>query len=318
MAANSRALLLLAALTFLLSVLATTEEGARRPSIRSALEQEAAAGSLAKRLALVAVRHQRAASQAKWRSSVVVVVTWHSRDIDWLSQYGFERSGITVALYIKGGNHTCNSVPQSLLATVAHCEKGDNAEGREAHTMGLFLAQWYTALPRVTVFVHDNEEPRLAQFRGMKASQLRAWVHNVESQPSPIFRNSSTCMCAHAREINWLSYGHRKQPMVWFMQHVLGFTDADTRWQSLTFPPGAVLAVPSRAVLTRPRLVYELIYALTNGTERGQCGQCPGGFQPDVWAPQLTYHGWQDGIQRKWAPFSWAHNFERLWVRFAS
>ena len=267
---------------------------------------------LAERHALAAARQQRAASRAQWNSSVVIVVTWHNRSIDWLMNYGFERSGVMLALYIKGGNHTCGSVPAALRASVAHCEKGDNAEGREAHTMGLFLAQWFTALPRVTIFVHDNEEPRLAKLRGMDATQLHAWARSVEAQPSPLFRNSSTCLCTHVVETNWRTYGPRKQPMVWFMERVLGFTNATARWGSLAFPPGAVLAVPARAVLTRPKLVYEIIYALTNGSDlTGAAGQ----QRDDVWAPQLTFHGWENGRQRKWAPFSWAHNFERLWVR---
>ena len=157
----------------------------------------------------------------------------------------------------------------------------------------------------------DNEEPRLAKLRGMDGSQLHAWARSVEAQPSPLFRNSSTCLCTHVVETNWRTYGPRKQPMVWFMERVLGFTNATARWGSLAFPPGAVLAVPARAVLTRPKLVYEIIYALTNGSDlTGAAGQ-----RDDVWAPQLTFHGWENGIQRKWAPFSWAHNFERLWVR---
>ena len=278
---------------------------------RTALEEEATASELAKRHASAAVRHQRAASHAQWNSTVVVVVTWHNRSIEWLTKYGFERSGVTLALYIKGGNHTCDSVPAALRASVAHCEKGFNAEGREAHTMGLFLAQWYTKLLRVTIFVHDDEEYQLAKLRGLDSTQLRAWVHNVEAQPSPLFRNSSTCLCASARENHWRTYGPRKAPMVWFMEHVLGFTNATARWGSLLFPPMAVLAVPARAVLTRPKLVYEIIYALTNGSDVAGASSLP-----DKWAPQLTFHGWENGNhQRKWAPLSWAHNFERLWVR---
>ena len=133
---------------------ASSERVVQPRVVRTALEDEAAAAVLTVRHALAAARQQRAASRAQWNSSVVVVVTWHNRSIDWLTNYGFERSGVTLALYIKGGNHTCGSVPAALRASVAHCEKGDNAEGREAHTMGLFLAQWYTALPRVTIFVH--------------------------------------------------------------------------------------------------------------------------------------------------------------------
>ena len=279
----------------------------------AAVGEEAAAAALAKRHGAAAARQQRAASLARWNSSVVIVVTWHNRSIDWLAKYS--PAHVSLALYIKGGPYTCRDVPSALQASVAHCEKGGNADGREAHTMALFLTRWYGVLPRVTMFSHDNDDERLHPLRNLTSLQLHAWARAVEAQSPPLFRSRSTCLCVNVTETHWRRYGPRKPALAWFMQHVLGFANASDRWASLAYPPGATLAVPARAVLSRPKLVYEVIYALTNGTEEVDPAAVARGTA--MGRPQLSFRSWENGNQRQWAPFSWAHNFERLWVRAA-
>jgi hypothetical protein len=282
--------------------------------VDSPLERERAAAALAKKHGAAAARQQRAASAAQWNASVVVVVTWHNRSLDWLAELGSSLDHeVALALYCKGGNTSCSDthIPAALRRAVRYCDAGWNSEGREAHTMALFATQFYHALPRVTVFVHDNEYGGLlTPLRNKSASEVRSWVREVEAQPSPLFRDRRTCLCAEdVREPNWRTYGPRKEAMVWLMERVLGFHNASARWRNVAFPPTACLAVPARAVLSRPKLVFELIYALTNGTS-GAAELGPKGER--LWLPQLTFTGWENGEQRKWQPFS-TSNLERLW-----
>lgn len=305
-----RALLLCALL--LLGVLAAPPDdssSAAAVPADTALVRERAAAALAKKHGAAAARQQRSASLATWKNaSVVILVTWHNRSLDWLAELGtsLEHSEIGLALYCKGGNTSCSEthIPAALRHAVRYCDAGWNAEGREAHTIALFLTEFYHALPRVTVFVHDNEYGGLLHpLRNKSPAEVRSWVREVEAQPTPLFRDRRTCLCVDdVREPNWRTYGPRKEPIVWFMERILGFHNASSRWRHLAYPPTACLAVPARAVLSRPKLVYEVIFALTNGTtgekERGPDGQ-------RLWLPQLVFHGWEGGEQRKWFPFSW-------------
>jgi hypothetical protein len=260
------------------------------------------------RRAGVAARNHAAMlrGRAAWRHDVVIVVTWHNRTIDWLARYSLEH--LSLALFIKGGPFTCDDVPAALAPAVVLCEKGDNADGREAHTMAMFAMRFYDALPRVAMFSHDNEDGRLSVLREQSGAQLAAWARAVVTQAPPLFRNVTTCACSIVREPFWRANNDRSVPALWLLTKVLEFDallNASTRWRSITFPPSATLAVPARAIRGRPKLVYTLLFELLNGTmDAGHPFN----------EPALLYRGKQNPtFQRPWMPFSWAHNLERLW-----
>jgi hypothetical protein len=226
--------------------------------------------------------------------------------IDWLARYSLEH--VSLALFIKGGPFTCADVPAPLAPAVALCEKLENADGREAHTMALFAMRYYDALPRVTVFSHDDEDGRLHVLREQSREQLAAWTRAVSTQSPPLFRNATTCACTIVREPFWTENNHRSVPALWLLTKVLEFDrllNASTRWRSITYPPRATMAVPARAIRARPKLVYTLLFELLDGTMDPARP-----FQEAA----LLYRGRENPtVQRPWTPFSWSHNLERLW-----
>ena len=238
---------------------------------------------------------------AFWGHQVALVVTWHNRSIAWLERYPLDH--LAVALFVKGGNGSCADVPERVQRAVVVCDSGYNADGREAHTMALFITRYYDALPRVSIFVHDQDDARLDPLLGLTREGMSAWVRSVVDQPRPLFQTPRTGLCSISRESFWRDEDPRKVPALWFLEHILGYKNVSTRWHSWTFPPTAQLAVPSRAIHDRPELVYRLILELTNGTTKA--------LETDQ--PRLVYSGPENGHLRPWSAFSWAHTLERLW-----
>lgn len=126
---------------------------------------------------------------------VVVVVTWFRKNLTWLAQVPPARA--RVVIYSKGGgpDYTCASLPPFLTPPLlAFCADSFNADGREAHTMALFVADNLHNLPRLVLFLQDDEPvykpvSRLSQ---LSDDAFAAWMSHVVRARSR--HNGAACL----------------------------------------------------------------------------------------------------------------------------
>jgi len=214
------------------------------------------------------VEHRR--GRAKWNADLVVVLTWHSRSLEWVQPlFAAQLNWTRFAIYSKGGVKTCEAdLPPALRPYVAHCSVESNAMGREAHTMALFLATHYGELPRLVLFLQDDEHEaggRLAPLLNVASEEsFQAWAEAVEAGPvSP-----DTCLCHGQEERFPDGYAAMyRGPMQWLVDTFLGHDTSS--WENIRWPANAELLVSAAAIRRRDATLYRLLLELTEGVEVG-------------------------------------------------
>jgi hypothetical protein len=274
-----------------------------------------------------------ASERGPWRRPIVVVVTWHSAaSIEWLA--ALPASRVQVALYAKGDARSCAAVPTSVRPLLAFCTRVPNAGGREAHTAALFLARFYHALPRVTVFAQDDctvlsirsaADPRLGGASNQcgvlrlalwDAAATRAWVAAREAAPGDAFATEASCLCELVHEPGFrrcapgtpagACYGEGYLPMSWLLRTFLGHAPAE--WDDIRWAARAQLAVPRALIRSRPRELYVLLRELL------AADAADGRDRRAEEAPTLLYVQSAAGVHNKrLTSLNWAHSLERLW-----
>jgi hypothetical protein len=279
------------------------------------------------------------ARRSPWRRPLVVVVTWHSRNISWLG--ALPPSRFQVALYAKGGDASrCDTdVPPGARAALAFCEVAPNAAGREAHTMALFLSQFHGALPRYVFFAHDDctdvpmplpvddtylrnaaGQCRVLSLARMPPPELRAWLSAREAAPGESFADETTCLCSLNFESSFRAcplgvpvppgtcYGEGYLPMAWLLRTFLDLEPAP--WEHVRWPTAAQLGAPRAALASRPRLLYTLLEQLLSADLDG--AEPPKRHAEE--APALLHVYSPLPIDMRWTSLQWAHSMERLWL----
>jgi hypothetical protein len=237
----------------------------------------------------------------RWGADLVVVVTWHRQPLDWLAVFPPNRTRFV--LYIKGEHKWCeHDIPAAVRPSVVYCERLHNAGGREGHTIVHFVVTHYHSLPRLVFFLQDDLTLRheIETWARMSDDQYAAWLDEAEAHP---FSSTAMCLCHIALEPMWLpdlpdgtpryaGYERLRDFMVLFLDH-----NVTAEWTAIRWATHAEFIVPGKLIRRRPRLLFQLILQLVNGTMP---------VSHDDWAPdtQLVYKGMQ--------LLYLAHMFERL------
>lgn len=244
----------------------------------------------------LAKAHER--NQHFWQSDLVVVVTWHSRELDSLRAFPLD-VGAKFALQVKGGLKSCETdIPDFLAPHVVLCEQLENAEGRDTHTIASFLERHYHHLPRLMFFLQDDPKPRteFAHIPTGDAAKFEAWLSRAEADP---FADSHTCLCGLNVE-SWISprtndeefdvggYGGMYHPQQYLLETFLGwcafpashracreFVRTLTRPQfrnisasnitALRWPGACSFTLSARAVRKQPKMLFTLLAELLLG-----------------------------------------------------
>ena len=202
----------------------------------------------------------------------MVVVTWHSRDLNGLQPFPLG-VGAKFALMIKGNLKRCErDIPDWLEPHVVLCETLENSSGRDSHTIAHFVWKHYYTLPFLTFFVQDDDVPRgeLDRIPREPGAAFDAWLSRSEEDP---FVDSHSCLCNVVTE-PWVSpdefgeggYGGMYPTMKYLMEMYLDYNvtslPAIVRW------PGAdTFTVSARAVRRHSRAVYALFAELLRDGE---------------------------------------------------
>ena len=255
---------------------------------------------------------RREASLARWGAELVVVITWHGEPD--LSPFAtlFPLEHTRFVVYAKGSERSCDALPDALRPAVAACVVLPNALGREAHSMAHFVAVHYEELPRLVLFMQDDDirsstprAERLAPLRNLQSQQAwRAWVLSVEAAPF----TPASCLCLQTMERFPAGYMDMyRMPMQWFLETWLGHNISE--WSMLRYPNEAMFLAPAAELRRRDRAVYRLVEELTEATAADQ----PDPKKQDA-TPQLAWHY---GPGTPAGSLMWAHVMERLWLVLA-
>jgi hypothetical protein len=256
---------------------------------------------------------RRSASLSRWGAELVVLVTWHSAELEPFAQL-FPLTRTRFVLYIKGELKRCaTDVPPILALYVVACDELANAVGREAHSMALFVSRHYDELPRLLLTMQDDDirggilrAERLQPLQALMGEEdddaWRAWVRGVEEAPfTPV-----TCLCLMVMERFPEGYMDMyRVPMTWLLETFLGHNI--TSWATLRTANEAMLLVPGAEAVRRDRSLYTMLVELTQGV-------LPTGHAADVFDTPATL-AWTYG--RGGVPaggLMWAHVLERLWL----
>jgi hypothetical protein len=282
--------------------------------------------------------------RSPWRRPLVVVVTWHSANISWLG--ALPPSRFQVALYAKGDGAAdrcadAAAIPPRVRALLAFCEAAPNAAGREAHTMALFMTQFYDALPRYVYFAHDDcadtvpglsqpSDTRMADAAGqcrvlslalLAPRALRAWLAAREAAPGDAFADERSCLCSLNFEPAFRAcalgvpvpagscYGEGYLPMAWLLRTFLDLEPS--AWEHVRWATHAQLGAPRAALRARPRLLYTLLLQLLSADLDGG-DAAPARHASE--APALLHVYSPEPIAMRWTSLQWAHSMERLWL----
>ena len=216
------------------------------------------------------------------------------------------------ALFSKGGIHSCASdVPAELQPYVVHCSEEENAFGREGHTMALFITRHWDHLPRLTLFMQDDEthaSPREERLRPLLFSNSEEafdiWMRTVEAHPF----QPATCLCQMTVETFPEGYmAMYRDPIQFFTDSLMGL-DSNS-WTTLRYPNEAMLVAPSTALRRRDLTLFRVIVELTRGVQiRGTNGTDAPGTLNFLYGALGTLRGVPAGS------LMWAHVMERLWL----
>ena len=276
-----------------------------------------------------------------WHTDWLLVVTWYNSSIYWLDQLPFQHH-LKIALYIKQDSQVanrCSAVPALAKQHLALCREVPNANGREAHTIAMFVAEFYHSLPRIVVFSQDDclmadpdgslypdfqrkaDRCRIMRLHNMSAHALSDFAAHVEAAPFEL----DTCLCEVVLERNFFRcpaddaprppimpagrcYGPQWEQITDFWA-VAGL-DRLPQHQSLRWAAGANFAVPGAALHSLPLPVFRVAERILDGT-----GEKLGVDGMEVNATMRLKSAGVDVSRggRLWPSFTWAHAFERMW-----